>query len=247
VRRSRSRFKKAGADKQQALSTLHFVLMQLTKLLAPFAPFIADSLYRELVPGKVSVHLTDWPVVDKKTINEKLLKQMGVVRQAVELGHSLRKEHGFRVRQPLSQFVIKEAEFDQTFLDILKEEMNVQEVVAVTRMPSGQEFAAKEYGGVQVALDTTVTDELKELGVIRELVRQVNAMRKDASLTINDIIMVYYDIADKVLTGILVHYKTVICRDTLAVDCLRGVPDNVDLKKLLNISGKKATLAIKKR
>lgn len=247
VRRSRSRFKKEGADKQQAVLTLNYVLLQLSKLLAPFAPFIAESLYFQLGGTKESVHLEDWPASDKSAIDSGLIKKMDIVRQAVELGHSLRKEGQFKVRQPLSQFIIKSEPLEDDLLEIIKDEMNVQSSIAVEKMPSGGEFVFKEGNGLAVALDTTMTDELKQLGLIREIVRQINAMRKDAQLTINDPVTVYYDIPDEEFLGIFLHYKSNICRDVLAVDCLKDLPDNIDLKKILEINGRKITLGIKKR
>jgi isoleucyl-tRNA synthetase len=247
LRRSRSRFKKEGEDKQQALATLHFVLEQLAKLLAPFAPFIADSLYHELKGTGESVHLVDWPKADNRIIDPVLIKKMDTIRQAVELGHGLRKDKQLKVRQPLAQFVIVSGPLDKELTDIAAEEMNVQEVIVTDKMPTGNEFVTKESTGIKVALDITITDELKELGLVREIVRQINSMRKDANLTINDTITVYFDIPDEEMNGIFLHYRSDICRDVLAVDCLKDLPENVDLKKILNINGKTITFGIKKR
>jgi len=247
VRRSRSRFKKEGADKQQALSTLHHVLTQLVKLLAPFAPFIAEKIYSELYGKQPSVHLEKWPEVGPDMFDQELLKKMQVVRQAVELGHALRKECSLKVRQPLAQFIVAHNQLEESFKAILKEEMNVEDVVFVPKLPSGDEFVSKEGGGLKVALDITITDELKQKGLIREIVRHINAMRKDAKLTINDSVTVYYEIPSKELSGTFLHYKNIVCQEVLAVDCLKGLPDNVDLKKILKINGKNITLAIKKK
>jgi len=247
VRRSRARFKKEGKDKQQALSTLHHVLTQLAKLLAPGAPFIAEKIYSELRGKQASVHLEKWPVVEKDSIMQELLKKMQVVRQAVELGHALRKEHRLKVRQPLAQFIVAYPQMEENLQAILKEEMNVEEVIFVSKLPSGDEFVSKEAGSFKVALDITITDELKQKGFIREIVRHINAMRKDAQLTINDTVTVYYEIPSEELAGIFLHYKNIVCQEVLAVDCLKGLPENVDLKKILEINGKTVTLAIKKK
>ncbi|MFA5134360.1 MAG: isoleucine--tRNA ligase [Patescibacteria group bacterium] len=250
LRRSRSRFKHAGAVRQDAVAVLHYVLMTLSKLLAPFVPFIAESLYREVMPrgsGAESVHLADWPQADAARIDKKVLKGMATVRQAVELGHSLRKEKKLKVRQPLAQFVVRTKALDPELKELIKEEVNVDEVVAVDELPVYDEFVFKEAPGLAVALDTTITDELRQRGIVREMVRHINAMRKDAKLTIEDTITVYYEITNEELRGIFKHYRERICREVIAVTCLEELPENVDLKTVLEISGNKITFGIKQQ
>ena len=125
--------------------------------------------------------------------------------------------------------------------------MNVQEVIQAKKVPVGNEFVTKESGAITVALDITITDELREQGIIREMVRHINAMRKDARLTINNTITVYYEIADKELDGIFQHYQKEVVREVIATSCLKGLPDNIDLKKVLEITGKKVLFGIKKK
>jgi len=248
LRRSRGRFKKGGEEKKQALKTLHFSLLELSKLLAPFVPFLAESLFKQIKPkDAVSVHLSDWPKENRGHANAELIKKMDIVRQAVELGHSLRKDNQIKVRQPLSQFIINHAALTDDLTELIKEEVNVQEVIFTDRLPSGDEFITKDSGTLKVSLDTTITDELKYKGIVRELVRHINAMRKDANLTIDDTITVYYQITDEELMGIIKRYKDDLCREVLATNCLKDIPDNVDLKKVIDISGKKIIFAIKKQ
>jgi isoleucyl-tRNA synthetase len=250
LRRSRSRFKQKGEDKQHALKTLQYIIIELAKLLAPFAPFVAESLFREASGPKSkqkSVHLADWPKFDAKLFDEKIIDSMQVVRQAVELGHSLRKEHQIKVRQPLAQFVILNTSLNSEFIELIKEEVNVQEVIQAKKVSISNEFVTKGNSVITVALDITITDELKEQGIIREMVRHINAMRKDARLTINDTITVYYEIADKELDGIFQHYQKEVVREVIATSCLKGLPDNIDLKKVLEIMGKKVLFGIKKK
>ncbi|MFH0805189.1 MAG: isoleucine--tRNA ligase [Patescibacteria group bacterium] len=249
VRRSRSRFKQPGQERTIALHTLHYALRSVATLIAPFAPFIAEGLYRELGrtdAGPISIHLVPWPSMGAPKTADRTLEQMQVVRGCVELGHALRKERQLKVRQPLSQFIIIGQDLSPELTDIIRDEMNVQEVVQARELPSGTEFISREHGALRVALDTTMTDELREQGVVREVVRHINAMRKDARLTIGDRITVYYDIPDQTLEGTFVHYKKQIVEDVGATSCLKGVPDNVEAKKLLSIGGVAVTLGIKK-
>lgn len=245
VRRSRVRFKKGGKGQEQAVKTLQFVLSTLAKLMAPFVPFLADKLYRE-VGGKTSVHLADWPSCGAKKLDTEIVRTMRTVRQAVELGHSLRKEQKIRVRQPLAQFIVKADALSEELRKIIGEEMNVDDVIVAKKLPQGSDFKIKDNGTLSVALDVTVTDELKQRGVIREIIRQINAMRKDAKLTIHDSITVYHEIEDEELKGILQHYKADFCREVIASNCLEGIPENVDLKKVLEIAGSTAVFGIKK-
>ncbi|MDP2683593.1 MAG: isoleucine--tRNA ligase [bacterium] len=245
VRRSRSRFKKEGEEKDFALVTLKHVLTEITKLLAPFVPFYADHMFQKL-GNKKSVHLSDWIKVDKLKVDKEIIDTMAVVKQAVELGHNLRKDNSLKVRQPLSQFIIIAQKLNKNMIDIIKEEMNVDEVVSTDRMPTGKEFAINASSNLKVALDTTITDELKHRGIVRDMIRQINSMRKDAKLTINDTISVYYNVTDQEIKGILMHYKKEFIKEVIASKCLTGIPDNVDLKKVLEINGKKVIFGLKK-
>ncbi|MBU0597769.1 isoleucine--tRNA ligase, partial [Patescibacteria group bacterium] len=249
LRRSRARFKKDGDDKQQALHTLHFILLHLSKIMAPFAPMFAESLFKEVNKDKIltSVHLCEWPEVNKAAIDNKLIDIMSIARQAVELGHSLRKENNFKVRQPLSQFIIQTQLLNPEITGLIKDELNVQEVITAKQLPTGKDFVYKETANVKVALDKTITDELKGLGVVREVIRQINAMRKDAQLTIDDLITLYYEVEDEFLEKIITHYKKDICSETLASECLKELPANVDLKTVLDIAGNKIVFGLKKK
>lgn len=249
VRRSRNRFKNEGADKQDALAVLRYALATISRLLAPLAPLMAEALYREvrIDAEPISVHMAGWPEGQVTKEGTAILEQMAMVRQAVELGHSVRKDKQIKVRQPLPQFIIKGRALDPEIKTLIQEEVNVKEVIFVETMPQGSEFAFKESGSVSVALDTTITDELKYEGMIREIVRQINAMRKDASLTIGDTITLYYEILDPELEKIFLHYKSDVCRDVIATQCLPDLPDNVDLKSVFAIAGVKVTFGIKKK
>jgi isoleucyl-tRNA synthetase len=132
IRRSRRRFWKSenDSDKKQAYATLYFVLTEFCKLIAPFTPFIADEIYRNLT-NKESVHLEKWPEVNKKMINTELNKKMQLARTIVSLGHSIRSHQNIKVRQPLAKIKIAVpskdlASYVQQLEDVITEELNVK-------------------------------------------------------------------------------------------------------------------------
>lgn len=137
IRRCRSRFwaDEDTPDRREAFQTLYDVLLTLTKVAAPFIPFLSDAIYRELKTDKMaeSVHLCDFPVYDDNLRDEELEKEVEAAQAAVSLGHSLRKEHKLKVRQPLAKAHLITS--NQELLGSLKkqmhliaEELNVKEV-----------------------------------------------------------------------------------------------------------------------
>lgn len=137
IRRSRRRFwsEEESSDRDQAFATLYQVLLQLTKIAAPFVPFISEAIYRNLRTEQMpeSVHLCDYPLYHAERRDEKLEMEMEVVQTSVSLGHALRKEHKLKVRQPLQTAHI--ASTNEQVLDFLRdqqhliaEELNVKEV-----------------------------------------------------------------------------------------------------------------------
>lgn len=149
LRRSRRRFWKSesDADKAAAYETLYKALVTLSKLIAPTMPFMAETIYRNLVcsideQAPISVHLADWPLADESLINEKLNSDMSIVMKLASLGHSARNKSNIKVRQPLSEaaFAVgkaEEGEVIQKFRDILEDELNVKQV----RLLGGSEEA----------------------------------------------------------------------------------------------------------
>ena len=214
VRRSRDRFK---AGDQGAVVTLGQVLLGLAQVMAPFTPFIAEYVYQELKKDNAeltaeSVHLQTWPKVEKKLIDEELLKQMSSVRQLVEQGLSARAAAGIKVRQPLAELKVKNAELridDQALLALVKDELNVKAVSFNAKIENENE------------LDINITEELKAEGQAREIIRQINQLRKDQGLTIQDKVVIYQTGLD----GIFGQFDSIIKKSTLAVDIQAGTID----------------------
>ena len=213
VRRSRKRFWKSDddQDKQNAYKTLHYVLVQLAHVMAPFTPFMAEELYQKLT-GNRSVHLCDWPKVGH--VNERVVTEMDAVRRAVNEGLALRSRNGVKIRQPLLSMTVN-AETDlgpekNEYLQILEEELNVKEVV--------WNMSAEESD----VLDTTITEELKAEGIAREIVRAVQQARKDAGLQVDDRITLGIVAENGPVAAAATIWAEYIASQTLA----RGVESN---------------------
>jgi len=135
VRRSRRRFWKSenDGDKKEAYQTLYIVLKEFSKLLAPFTPFLADEIYRNLGQSEESVHLCDWPKANKKLIKLELNEEMAIIRKIVNLGHNVRSKTGIKVRQPLAKVQIGLPEKVDPLIviaqaDVICEELNVKKL-----------------------------------------------------------------------------------------------------------------------
>lgn len=132
IRRSRRRFWKSDSDsdKNEAYSTLYYCLTKLSQIIAPFTPFIAEEIYRNLT-GAESVHLTDWPEFDATKIDLELNKEIELVRTIVALGHSIRAKKNIKVRQPLGMVKVALPEgLSQAMVEaqkeVILEELNVK-------------------------------------------------------------------------------------------------------------------------
>jgi isoleucyl-tRNA synthetase len=227
VRRSRDRFKGDDEqDKQSALATLHEVLLVLSKLMAPFTPFIAEKIYQEvqsMVEGmQGSVHLEEWPVVDNQLMDDKVIKMMEMARKVVEMGLALRAEQGLKVRQPLNTLTINNKELDSEFFGIIQDELNIKKVELVENNTDDKSLVWKEDGALKIGLDVIITDELKKEGLLREIVRTINQIRKDQKLTISDRVSVKYHTKDDLLKTVFIEYADEIKKSVLADVLVEG-------------------------
>jgi len=209
IRRSRKRF-------EEAFPTLVFVLETLTKLTAPFIPFLSEEIYQRVSEEiyrriKVkplyfiqSVHSADWPKADKKLINKKLERKMEKVREIVTKALAERAKVKIKVRQPLRLLKIRdsksEIQKEEELLDLIREEVNVKEI---TFDPKTEK---------EVELDTEITPELKEEGIIREVIRHLQEMRKIAGFKPQDEILVNYSASEE-LNKILERNKSFILKE----------------------------------
>ena len=165
IRRSRDRFK---VRDQEALGTARHVFQEFSKLIAPVMPFIAEDIYRRLKGGKESVHLEDWPKAG--SVDQKILENMEEARKIVSLALEARSKAGIKVRQPLAKLEIRTDALGSEYLEIIKDELNVKEVVVNNALEG------------DVCLDTTLTPKLEEEGRVRDAMRAVQDWRKERGL-----------------------------------------------------------------
>ena len=218
VRRSRRRFWKSedDGDKNDAYRTLHYVLVRLSYMLAPFTPFLAEELYHNLTGDNESIHLKDWMPAGE--IDNSMLRDMNALRTAVNDGLSKRASEGIKVRQPLASVKLintisqdTPAEVVQFLIDIAKDELNVKSVEIVTDSES-------ESAQPSVVYDLTITPELKREGLMREIVRHVQSARKQAGLQIDDRIVLSISSDDSEISQAIDTFAGVIKSETLAVE-----------------------------
>ncbi|MBI5221283.1 MAG: isoleucine--tRNA ligase [Candidatus Magasanikbacteria bacterium] len=218
VRRSRDRFKgEDQSDKAKASATLKEVLLILSKVMAPFTPFIAEKIYLVLGGQLESVHLEMWPDYKEEKYHNSVLEHMAKARQLVEMGLALRNENKLKVRQPLHELKMSYEHFSAQILEMMADELNVKKVsYAEAVVEAG--WVAKEDGKNKVWLNTVVDEQLKKEGLAREIIRTINQMRKEQRLTINDQVKIMYATEDKNLVSVFEMFDLQIKSAVLAVE-----------------------------
>jgi len=324
VRRNRRRYWKgdSGDDKQAAYLTLYEVLDIVTRLIAPFMPFLSENLYQNLVrrpfPERPeSVHLESWPEINQNLLDDTLVYQMDVVQKVVGLGRATREKSQVRIRQPLSRILVRvptdSAKGAITeHLNQILEELNIKEVEFIARdadivsydikpkLPemgkrhgrlvpaikkvlseadgakiaglvgdgnsfeldvegkmirfapedviiqtaSAEGYTSAEEGDYLVALETTITPELAEEGIARELVRSVQDARKQADLQISDRIALHIEGSEAVMVA-LAAYRNTIATETLAEQWL-GEADDACFTAEGSADGQEWSIALKR-
>ncbi len=337
IRRNRKRFWRSkdasDQDKLAAYQTLYTVLVTLTKLLAPFTPFLAERMYQNLVDGsglmadgksssghqpstidhQPSVHLCDYPTADAAWQDAALLEPMQTAQRVVRLAHRLREEINQRVRQPLAEVRVSSpsaAKLEQVaaLADVICDELNIKKAVpcdslrdivaykyranpaslgkkhgkllgklreliptipAATLAPlrDGQSvkiqvdaesielvpedvslsvenaagWASAADGDIEIALSTALTPALLREGMARDFVRQVQQLRKDADLQIEQRIRVTYSTTDTEVQAAITEWAAFIQGETLADALVAGTAADA---KAVNVGEATVTLAI---
>ena len=309
LRRSRRRFWKSenDSDKNQSYQTLHIILAEFSKLLAPFMPFISDEIFRNLTE-KESVHLEDWPKANEDLIDEELNAEVAAARLIVTLGHAIRGKKKIRVRQPLQkvQIVLSKsikAEVIENQREVILEELNVKELeiindakeIADVLIQANAKLLGPKYGkevqsiinaakagnyeilesgqvkiltftlepneidfiykgkegqdvetenGVLVSLDTNLSQELIKEGYMREIIRYIQDMRKEAGYQVSDRILCLVESEPAINEAVLLHSDT-IKTETLSNELQVGGDLEWDLEKNVEIEGYLTKLAVK--
>ena len=212
VRRSRRRFWKSedDGDKAEAYRTLHYVLLKLSVVLAPFTPFLAEELYQKLGGGAASVHLLDWPT--NYTVDQKVLDEMQQARSVINDILSIRAKQGIKTRQPLGYAKVETVhDFRPEIREMVIDEVNIKQIEFVCNPAlHGQRENTK------IGVELNITPELKREGYMREVIRHVQAARKSAELNVDDRIKLQLDTDDTELSKALEEYHDTIYAETLA-------------------------------
>ena len=321
IRCSRDRFWSSGSstDKTAAYYTLYQSLLNLSKLFAPFTPFLAEEIYQNLTLNKdESVHLQAWPEVDEQQIDPELEERMAKVRKLTALGRKARSKAQIKVRQPLKKIVVQpqrdSLSISGELVELLKEELNVKDItfeddlgsyyspvvkpdfsklgpkfeenaqlvgdlvlqeddqsivssfeanseykiqssrqsfiitptdVQISQQPR-EHYIQVEGNNYVLLLDVTLNQELKEEGYVRELIRRIQQLRKDAGFEVTDRIELFFR-ADDTINDAIEKHSDYLKSETLAQSLyFESLPDEVDITKKESLNGKEATIGLKK-
>lgn len=225
VRRSRRRFWKSedDGDKNDAYRTLHYVLVRLSYILAPFTPFLAEELHHNLTGDDESIHLKDWLAAG--AVNEQALADMARTRELINNGLSLRMkkdEHqeSIKVRQPLQCAAYAGVKLTDYYEQIMAEELNVKEIRWIESLDEHLADYDVTEGVIKpeswVEISKHLTSELKREGLMREVIRHVQSARKKAGLQVDDRIMLQLTTDDEQLHQAINEHAEVIATETLA-------------------------------
>jgi len=237
IKASRERFQRPKTKKelQTAQKVLGEVLLKLAKISAPFVPFISEKIYQELKKdNRSSVHLEDWPKGKKSLMNKTLMKEMDTARNIVRLVLKERAKFSIKVRQPLPLLKIK-IPLRKEILEIIKKEVNVKQIIVQRDLKS------------QIELDTTITPELKEEGILREIKRIIQHLKKQASYKRKDKIEVFA-FGGEFLNKILNQKKQTILKD-LALkrfEIKRENKKKFDIEREIKLEGEVLWVGMKK-
>lgn len=251
VRRSRRRFQKPDDKKDWELAskTLAYVLLETSKVLAPFTPFFADALYKSLHQKKnASVHLEVWPKVATRATLSALKKtgvMMAEVRNLSSVALAKRAQLGIKVRQPLSSLTVQSTvaglKTNKELLAILADEVNVKKIIVKAARP---EPAEGKVEGI-VEFDTHITPELLEEGVVRESVRMIQGLRQDAGYELKDRVMLFADSA--ALGDIIRKHENVIKKEVGAKSIVfASEAEHLDAYSELVLNGDRVWFGIRK-
>lgn len=237
IRRSRKRFWKSenDGDKKAAYETLYYALESYVKMLAPFMPFVTDEIYQNL-SGEESVHLSEWPQFDEKSIKEDIEQQMDLARRVVEAGLSERNEKGIKVRQPLASLTVTSEvkELPEDLVKIISEEVNIKTLM----FKKGESFAVK--------LDTKITPELKTEGLARDFVRFIQDARKKAGFNVEDRIITHWETKDAKVAKAIEAQAEYIGKETLSVEFKKG-KGNGEYSETIKLDSQEVTISISRK
>ncbi len=241
VRRSRKRFWKSenDNDKYLAYHTLYYVLMQLSKLMAPFTPFLSENIYSKLSSSNESVHLTKFPATQKSLAFESVEKEMDAARTYITDGLRLRSLKQLKVRQPLaSATIISNQKLSSELKMVIAEELNVKKIIV-------KNIDTPNSDNENVQLDTKITQSLKNEGLAREIIRNIQSGRKEAGLDVENYINLVLSTKSTELTMAIEQCKNLIKNEVLATT-IEVNSSIFDYQKHVEIESHKIIISLQK-
>jgi len=266
VRRSRRRFWKSenDTDKLSAYNTLYNTLVTLTKLMAPFTPFVAEEMYRNLVctvakDAPESVHLADFPVADESKIDHELSENIRQAMKIASLQRANRAKAGIKVRQPLgNSYVIdnsamRRALESESVKQSVLEEINAKNIRLATleeladMASKPDEYVVDDVSAPSTALEIKITPQLESEGLAREIVHRLQTMRRSAGFEIADYISTFYQ-GDEYIQQVMTDTKLAdyIKQETLSRQLIDGAPEKEAYSESHKLSGHTIVLGVKK-
>ncbi len=230
LRRSRNR--------PEAIGMLRYLLFVIAKMIAPFAPYTAEDIYVRIngrAQGVESVHLQTWPRGDMAMVNDDLEAAMSRIQEFVTQGLAVRKDQQLKVRQPLQAVILPSDAFDQGLEELIKDELNVKEV---RYQKTGE-----------LSFDLAISEELRAEGYARELMRQIQDMRKEAGYRFDEEVTVSWNSSDPEIVQAINQWASSIQVDTVLSELLQHPQDErtYDIQKEVELApNKKIWLGIKK-
>ncbi len=236
IRRSRERFHSGHKERNEAIQTLYYVLLNLTKIISPIMPFFAEEMYAKIKLEDISksIHLCDWPELDKEKIDKDLEEKMTNIRNIVTQALAERALVGVKVRQPLNELRIKDDKLkrEKELLELIKDEVNVKKIIFDKKIKK------------EIELDTKITKNLKKEGEARELIRNFKDLRKKLGLTPQYIV---YG-ASSTITAMPISEKELLKEAGAKIykKVERESEMDVDIKKEIKLGEEKYYIGIKK-
>ena len=193
------------SEDSAAQDVLKNVYLALVKLCAPIVPFVTEKIWQELKEKKIikeeSIHLNDWPVFDNKKINETLEKEFDLCFKLIEIGLSERDKARIGLKWPLAKAAI-----------FTKEKLSKDLEKIIARQLNVKQIEVKKSEENRVELDTNTTPELEAEGYAREIVRGVQAERKNRGLEKKDRIKLVLGVGDKLKKLLLPHTEFIMSK-----------------------------------
>ena len=188
---SRERFQEKSSLEEKA--TFFYLLVEFTKLLAPFCPFASETIWQKLKLKPKSVHLADWPKANKRLIKKEIEEKMEFLKEVISAGLALRNKAKIKLRQPLALGILEtKRKISSEEKEILKQALNLKEVEVVKQLKRKLEnFETIKEKDFSLAIFKEISPELKAEGEIKDFLRQVQKLRSDLSLRPENLIEIY--------------------------------------------------------